>query len=326
MSWHYAVGSDQRGPVDDGELDRLVASGAVTPETLVWRAGMPGWQPLRAARSQALLAEAAQRSAAAPAIAAQPRPRPDAEAEFARVAGRRLAPLSAMQRGMALVFAQPGPAIGISALIMVLMLAAGFVPCIGSLVQLAVIGPLTAAWYGYFLRLIRRQPAGMDDVFAVFSSPDLMHMIAVHVVMTVLSLLVILPFVFAVFFTMIGTVAATAAAAEADAAAFAMGPLALVPMLAFLLVFAAMLYLTVAFMFALPLIHDRGHAFWPAMRLSQRVVHRQLLPMVGLVLLAGLVALAGLLALCLGIFVAMPIVMASYASAYDDLFGEAGAA
>ena len=56
------------------------------------------------------------------------------------------------------------------------------------------------------------------------------------------------------------------------------------------------------------------------------MVHRQLLPMVGLVALAFLVALAGLLALCLGIFVAMPIVMASYAYAYEDLFGEAVAA
>ncbi len=361
MTWHYAAGGVQHGPVDDAELDRLIAAGAVTGDTLVWHAGLEGWRPLREARPQALLAEAAQRSAASSAasaaassaaasadaatsvpassdtassaatpiaatsIAAQPRPRPDPDAEFARVAGRRLAPVSAIQRGMALVFAQPGPTIGISALIMVLMMVSGFVPCVGSIVQLAVIGPLTAAWYGYFLRHIRRQPASMEDVFAVFSSPDLLHMIAVHVVVTVISLIVIVPFIAAIFVTMIGTAAATAAAAEAGAPAFSMGPLAVVPFLVFLPVMAAMLYLHVAFMFALPLIHDRGHAFWPAMRLSQRVVHRQLLPMVGLVLLGGLVALAGMLALCLGIFVALPIVIASNAYAYEDLFGEGGA-
>ena len=324
MTWHYAAGGERHGPVDDAELDRLIAAGTVTGDTLVWYPGLEGWRPLREARPAALLAEAVRRPAEAP-VAAPPRPRPDADAEFARVAGRRLAPLSAIQRGMALVFERPGPTIGISALIMVMMMAAGFVPCIGSIVQIAVMGPLTAAWYGYFLRHIRGQAAAMEDVFAVFSSPDLLHMIAVHVIVTVISALLIVPFVALIFFTTLGTVAATAAAANGDAPAFVMGPLALLPLLALLPVVAVLLYLTMAFMFAPVLVLDRGHAFWPAMRLSMRVVNRQLLPMLGLVLLAWLIALAGLLALCLGIFVAMPIIVASCAFAYEDLFGEAGA-
>jgi hypothetical protein len=325
MTWHYAAGGQQHGPIDDAELDRLIAAGAVTGDTLVWHAGLDGWRPLREARPAALLADAARRPPALQA-AAPTRPRPDADAEFARVAGRRLAPLSAFQRGMALVFAQPGPTIGISALIMVLMMASGFVPCIGSLVQIAVMGPLTAAWYGYFLRHIRGQMAAMEDVFAVFSSPDLLHMIAVHVIVTAMTLLLTLPFIAVIFFTTIGTLAATAAAANGDAAPIVMGPLAFLPFLVLLPVMAVALYLTMAFMFAPVLVLDRGHAFWPAMRLSMRVVNGRLLPMVGLVLLAWLVALAGLLALCLGIFVAIPIIMASYAYAYEDLFGEAGSA
>jgi uncharacterized membrane protein len=257
-------------------------------------------------------------------IAAPPRPRPDADAEFARVAGRSLAPLSAIQRGMALVFAQPGPTIGVSALIMLMMIGAGFVPCVGSIVQIAVTGPLTAAWYGYFLRHIRGQAAAMEDVFAVFSSPDLLHMIAVHVIVTVISVLLILPLVAVAFFATIGTAAATAAAADPDAAPLvAFFPFFSVFALGMLPVFAALIYLTMAFMFAPVLVLDRGHAFWSAMRLSMRVVNRRLLPMLGLVLLAWLIAVAGLLALCLGIFVAMPIIMASYAFAYEDLFGEA---
>ena len=55
-------------------------------------------------------------------------------------------------------------------------------------------------------------------MFAVFSSPDLLHMIAVQVIVTVISVLLILPLVAIVFFTMIGTAAATAAAADPDAA------------------------------------------------------------------------------------------------------------
>jgi hypothetical protein len=331
MTWHYAAGGAQLGPVDDAQLDRLIAAGVVTGDTLVWHAGLDGWKPLREARGAALFAATPLPSgsgAYAPpsgmAAYAPPRPRPDFEAEFARTVGRRLSPIAAVSRGMSLVFAKPGPTIGISALIMAMMIGAGFVPCVGSIVQIVVTGPLTAAWYGYFLRHIRGQAAAMEDVFAVFSSPDLMHMIGVHVIVTVISAILILPLVFLIFFTTIGTVAATAAAANGDAPPFVMGPLALLPFLALLPVIAALVYLTMAFMFAPVLVLDRGHAFWPAMRLSMRVVNRRLLPMLGLVVMAWLIGLAGLLALCLGIFVAMPIIMASYAFAYDDLFGEAG--
>lgn len=39
-AWYYAVGAERRGPVDEAGLR---ASGAITRETLVWRAGMANW-------------------------------------------------------------------------------------------------------------------------------------------------------------------------------------------------------------------------------------------------------------------------------------------
>src|SRR5262245_32927131 len=50
MNWYYVQDSDRVGPVDDGELDRLVAAGRIHPETLVWNETLPGWTPLRDAR------------------------------------------------------------------------------------------------------------------------------------------------------------------------------------------------------------------------------------------------------------------------------------
>lgn len=50
MNWHYALGGQQQGPIDDAQLDALIAAGTITAETLVWREGLPGWQPLRLAR------------------------------------------------------------------------------------------------------------------------------------------------------------------------------------------------------------------------------------------------------------------------------------
>ena len=46
MSWYYANDGRQTGPVSDPELDALVTSGVVRPETLVWQEGMANWLPL----------------------------------------------------------------------------------------------------------------------------------------------------------------------------------------------------------------------------------------------------------------------------------------
>jgi len=53
MNWYYESAGQQQGPVADSELDRLLAGGQITLDTLVWREGMPGWTPLRTARPSA---------------------------------------------------------------------------------------------------------------------------------------------------------------------------------------------------------------------------------------------------------------------------------
>jgi len=46
MPWFYAEEGKQVGPIEDAEFERLVSSGAIAPGTLVWREGMPNWEPL----------------------------------------------------------------------------------------------------------------------------------------------------------------------------------------------------------------------------------------------------------------------------------------
>lgn len=45
MTWYYAQEDQQQGPVSEEEFQRLVTSGAVRAETLVWRPGMAEWRP-----------------------------------------------------------------------------------------------------------------------------------------------------------------------------------------------------------------------------------------------------------------------------------------
>ncbi len=53
MKWYYADAGRQVGPVEDAQLDELVASGAVRDDTLIWREGMANWQPHSAVRGPA---------------------------------------------------------------------------------------------------------------------------------------------------------------------------------------------------------------------------------------------------------------------------------
>ncbi len=46
LNWYYARGDERVGPVDDEQLNGLVASGTVREDTLVWREGMSDWAPL----------------------------------------------------------------------------------------------------------------------------------------------------------------------------------------------------------------------------------------------------------------------------------------
>ena len=56
MTWYYADAGRQVGPVEEGALDDLVRSGVVRDDTLVWRDGMPNWQPHAAVRGARMAA------------------------------------------------------------------------------------------------------------------------------------------------------------------------------------------------------------------------------------------------------------------------------
>lgn len=51
MNWYYDLGGQRQGPVPEAELDRLLASGTISQNTLVWREGMADWTPLKDART-----------------------------------------------------------------------------------------------------------------------------------------------------------------------------------------------------------------------------------------------------------------------------------
>ncbi len=73
IEWYYAQGNQQRGPVTAAELKLLADRGELSPDDLVWRAGMEDWI---AARKVKGLFDSPPRSVAAPVPAPPPEPVP----------------------------------------------------------------------------------------------------------------------------------------------------------------------------------------------------------------------------------------------------------
>ncbi len=86
------------------------------------------------------------------------------------------------------------------------------------------------------------------------------------------------------------------------------------------------IYLLVVWMFAVPLVADKGLEFWPAMGLSQKVISRHWWKFFWFLIVLVLLHIVGVLCCYVGIFVAMPVCMAATAYAYEDIFGAATSA
>jgi len=96
---------------------------------------------------------------------------------------------------------------------------------------------------------------------------------------------------------------------------------ALLSLLGYLLCILPGIYLSVAWMFAVPLVIDRRMEFWEAMELSRKVVCKHWFLLFAFVLVLGLVTVCGLVACCIGLFVSVPIGWVALLYAYEDMFG-----
>ena len=76
-------------------------------------------------------------------------------------------------------------------------------------------------------------------------------------------------------------------------------------------------YLTVCWLFTLPLIVDQHMNFGTAMKTSFKMVNKHWWQVFGLTILAGLVSLAGVFACCIGLLLTIPIGIAATLFAYD---------
>ena len=81
------------------------------------------------------------------------------------------------------------------------------------------------------------------------------------------------------------------------------------------------IYLTLAYMYAMPLIVEKKMGIWQALETSRRAITRVWFRFFGLMLLVGLINLAGMAALLVGLFWTIPWTILTMAMVYQTIFG-----
>jgi uncharacterized membrane protein len=95
----------------------------------------------------------------------------------------------------------------------------------------------------------------------------------------------------------------------------------LLSLVGFLACFIPGVYLSVAWIFAVPLVIDKQLGFWDAMELSRKVVTKHWFLVFALLLVIGLVAISGIIACGVGVIVTATIGWVALMYAYEDIFG-----
>ncbi len=375
MSWYYAENNDRRGPIEDAAFDALVRAGTITPATLVWREGMPNWTAFSEAgyvapsaavpppvggvemgvcsesgrilpRSELVEIDGKLVSAEYKNIVLQ-RIRegvgggglaedPEQIAQRIEAAGWSLSATDCVGRGWALVKENFWLCVGATFLVYLVIAAAGMIPLGGLIVQ----GPLFGGLYWMILKLLRREPAAVGDAFQGFNR-GWGQLVGVTVVTGLLAVVCMVP----AMFVFIGAVATGKSGDPSVPLLLVGGVLGFVGLL-------GAIYLTVAWVFALPLVADKQIPFWPAMQLSRRIVSMHWWQVFGVLFLAGLIMggfmfvgiaiiamivaaasaakdsglaislglLVGLV-MAFGFFTLLPLVFSALCVAYEDIFG-----
>jgi hypothetical protein len=213
---------------------------------------------------------------------------------------------SCISRGWALFVGNILGSIGVT-LILVLCLVglgvASLIPCIGSLLQLVLQGPIATGFICYFLKLLRENQAGVGDAFAGFSYGWL-HLVLYSLVSAIILVLFMVP---------------------AAAVAFAIEKRYMsesIPLMVGLVVMGAIpiIILSVSWFFASPLIIDRGLDFWNAMEISRKVVWMHWWQILLLMIVLTVLTVIGILPICVGLLITIPVASATLAYAYEDIF------
>ena len=311
------IGADKKeyGPVSAEQMRDWIQQGRVGAQTLAQMEGQTDWRPVIAFPEFAD-ALAAQSPASPPAFAS---------AGATGMAGEFLERDydldigGCISRGWDLLQKNMGLLIGATLIYLGIEIAfslLGAIPLIGalfSLLNIFVAAPLMGGLFYVTLQTIRGQPATAGDVFEGFRRAFI-QLVLGYLVCTILTGLCLIPAVVVGLITLLPTMTHHQQP----------GPVPiLITVAAGLVCLVPMIFLTVNWMFTLPLIVDKQMEFWPAMQTSWKMVRKRWWQLFGLILLVGLINAGGFLLCCVGMLFSMPLGFAAMMYAYESIFSTA---
>jgi GYF domain 2/Membrane domain of glycerophosphoryl diester phosphodiesterase len=307
------IGGDKQiyGPVSAEELRRWLAEGRLNPQSQVQAEGSTEWKPLSAyPELQEVLANLPQ----APPVTASVAPAVIEPTQFVE-RDYDLDIGGCVSRGWELYKNNFGVVFGGVAIYVVIQFAFGafgqipILGALGSIANLIISGPLIGGVYLVLLRVIRRQPASVGEIFLGFQMRFLQLMLG-YIVSALLTGVAAIPGLIPAGFATFMMVRAH----EVTAIYLTIGLVGLV------IALVPMIYLGVAWVFTLPLVIDKGIDFWPAMSASRKAVTRHWWTVFALLVIMGLINVAGFLCCCVGFFFSFPLSMTAMMYAYEDIF------
>lgn len=188
---------------------------------------------------------------------------------------------------------------------------------VGSAVPLGILmGPMMCGLYLVFFSKRRGLPIEFGMLFKGF---DYFGQSVIAALLHVIPIMaIIIP---AYIFLYIGMFAAMAAGSASDSGPVAGLMFLLVVVIFYVAVVLVIILVSIGFMFAYPLIVDRGLPGFEAVKLSFKAGFGNFWRLLGLSLLGGLLGMCGIILCYVGILLVFPITLSSVAIAYEQVFG-----
>ncbi len=215
---------------------------------------------------------------------------------------------------------RPGLAIGATVVGYFIVLLASAIPLVSMVAPLFVQGPIFGGLFLVALGMLRNRPTELGTLFDGFRR-GYWQLVLAQLVQGLLLAALIVPLIFVGIAPVIVAFFKAQSSGIAPGAALAGGAIAWAVIVG-LAVVAISLLVGALWVFSLPLIADRGLAFWPAMEFSRKLAWRNFGGMVLFMVAVALMNLAGLLLFCFGMLITLPVSLLLLASLFDELCGD----
>ena len=332
MNWYYIDGPLRVGPIHETEWAELVRSGKITPETLVWHEGVEKWTPYR------LMTPPSEPEAEPPAF----EPAPELpEEENPQAFAARVVDLDypvhlsrCIARAWAAFTADFWMLVGSIFLVSALTLVGAQVPVVQTALSMGLKGVLLGGLYLVCLRILRGETAFIRDLFAGFGMTLFKPLVLTTLVAFLVTAVCFIPAGIAT--EVMGMIPANfeallTAGPQSQAQAFTLlwqtwaadPQKTMVWLLVLLTCSLPAVYFSFCWMFSIPLIVDKGMAFWPAMQLSRRKVLQHPWRIAVLVMVAEMLGFGGLLGFGVGVIFTLPLAFLIKLALYEEIFNSA---